>query len=243
MSSRINSCISIVNVAAYVGKPPKPPVDSMADLQPFIDAMVTKRRPPKGEPYTPNPERGLIIYALVKGYHYKRYLEIGTARGYSVACALQALNDEIDADTKIVTIDRSPNVVSEAQRNVASLFREETVSHVNFIVGESRLILKGVTQNFDLVFVDGGHAFEDVITDGQWAIDHCCGHIVFDDYNPRVYPSVVAACDCLISDNPGQWILVDDDRQLYQPELKNWEPHDLHGSLVFHRKRFEEPLL
>jgi caffeoyl-CoA O-methyltransferase len=77
----------------------------------------------------------------------QRILEIGTYTGYSALCMAEGLTE----DGKIITID----VNEELEEMVRSNFAKSSWdSRIDFRLGDARVIIPSLQENFDLVFID-----------------------------------------------------------------------------------------
>lgn len=167
-----------------------------------------------------NPERGLLIYALIKKHFLKNYFEVGTSQGYSLLCALKALTEQ-NQEYKLTSIDIDITKQQKAKENIKKIYRS-IPDNVKLLLGPSNEILKSNQTSNDIVFVDGSHTKEDVLFDGEWAIQNSRKFVLFDDYNHKIWPEVVAACDELMKKYYSyRWYLVVSDRLLYEKERKD----------------------
>ncbi|MBR2778807.1 MAG: O-methyltransferase [Firmicutes bacterium] len=92
-------------------------------------------------------ERALAV--LLRMRKPARVLEIGTLVGYS-ACCFAAL---CGPDTEIVTLERDPEMVRRAQRNIEALgYRAQ----VHIVEGDARETIAGLDGPFEVVFIDAG---------------------------------------------------------------------------------------
>lgn len=201
----------------------------------IIELSCTKQKNKKD--YTQNPERGLIIYSLIKSNNLKSYLEIGTSKGYSMLCALKAFTEK-DQEFKITTIDIDTEKQVVSRKNMKTVFGK-LFNEVEIINGSSKATLNQNRKSSDIIFVDGSHKKEDVLFDGNWAIQNSNQFVLFDDYNPKVWPQVVSACDELMKKyTSGKWYLIVSDRLLYKKERKDDIKvfREGYGILVYEKK-------
>jgi predicted O-methyltransferase YrrM len=130
-----------------------------------------------GIKYRRNYERGLLLFSLVNHFKVRKFLEFGTGRGFSTACALLA-----DPSIEMFTID---SVSSSAAKNLLLELKFE-LKNVHFIESDSTKLGYKLPNDFDLVFIDGGHDYDTVKNDYQIALAHCSrGIILFDDYRNK----------------------------------------------------------
>jgi len=138
---------------------------------------ITAIRELKNKKYRRNYERGLLLLGLMQTFKLKKLLEFGTGRGYATACALLC-----DHDVEVYTIDNDST--SGAKRLLASL--NVDISSVNFIHADSKRIQQQLPQDFDCVFIDGGHDYKSVKNDFRVACQCCIkGALVFDDFRNK----------------------------------------------------------
>jgi predicted O-methyltransferase YrrM len=143
-----------------------------------------------------------ILYDIANTYPEDQiitYVEIGCYAGGSACLMLQRPN------TKVISIDLghpiSPNIVHD---NVAQLNHLKNPYY--YIQGNSQTyetvdLLKDITQEIDILFIDGDHSHQGVINDFLLYKDLVKpeGYIVFDDYNDFKYsPEVKVAVDVII---------------------------------------------
>lgn len=143
-----------------------------------------------------------ILYDIANTYPEDQvitYVEIGCYAGGSACLMLQRPN------TKVISIDLghpiSPSIVHD---NVAQLNHLKNPYY--YIQGNSQTyetvdLLKDITQEIDILFIDGDHSYQGVINDFLLYKDLVKpeGYIVFDDYNDFKYsPEVKVAVDAII---------------------------------------------
>jgi cephalosporin hydroxylase len=145
------------------------------------------------------------------GEGIKKYLEIGSFAGCSVS-----LISSHPFSTECYTIDLgtpiSPDIVN---RNVEK-FKNKNSSHKYFQGSSSNpqiiQIVKDEVINVDLLFIDGGHLYDEVIADFNNYSDMVVsgGYICFDDYLDHKYsPQVKPAVDDLVKIlDPNDYVII-----------------------------------
>lgn len=146
----------------------------------YLDRVIeigqsTAIRKLDGIAYRRNYERGLLIMAIIHKHKYQSFLEFGTGRGFSVACALT-----INPAIRITTIDIS------SCKQARGLLRHLgfDLSNVQFVSTDSLKSGKHLGK-YDFAFVDGSHKYDFVKSDYKTAARHTSGLIVFDDYRNK----------------------------------------------------------
>lgn len=121
----------------------------------------------------------LFLLNLAKGRQAKRILEVGTFRARTT-CALQMNCPEA------VIVSYDIQVLDSPYRQALSNCPKVSLRHASF--AESAEALRQEAP-FDLIFVDGSHRVEDVITDSRIALAVLApgGIIVWHDYRPNDY--------------------------------------------------------
>jgi len=137
------------------------------------------------------------------------YVEIGCYAGGSVCLMLQRPN------TNVFSIDMGKPIAKEIVINNVNKYN---IHNNNFryikgnsqtptVVSELKNNLKG---NIDILFIDGGHSYNDVITDFNTYKDlvNKGGYIIFDDYNDYQFsPDVKPAVNTIVSNLVGYDII------------------------------------
>jgi caffeoyl-CoA O-methyltransferase len=77
----------------------------------------------------------------------QRILEIGTYTGYSALCMAEGLTE----DGKIITVDVNEELEEMVRSNFA---KSPWNSRIDFLLGDARVIIPGLQEKFDLVFID-----------------------------------------------------------------------------------------
>ncbi|CQR74040.1 Putative O-methyltransferase/MSMEI_4947 [Sporomusa ovata DSM 2662] len=94
-----------------------------------------------------NRESGQLLQAVTAGATPKSVLEIGTAIGYSTL--LLAAN--IAPGGKITTLEQDENRIVVARQFLA---QAGVLDHIEIIAGNAGEVVSGLTDRFDLVFID-----------------------------------------------------------------------------------------
>ena len=100
--------------------------------------------------YSIGPWFGRFLDFLVRFGQAKNVLEFGTASGYSGIWLARGL----PTDGKLVTIERDPHCIKLARENFE---RAEVSGRVDLMEGDAEVVTRGLSQLFDLVFVDCAH--------------------------------------------------------------------------------------
>lgn len=134
------------------------------------------------------------VFKLIKGC--KSYLEIGTAEGNGLYVLSHALSD----DAFIEYVDFGEKHTKAARDEVCAKIKQRAVdnhgnSHYAFIINQmcSREIDR------DVVFIDAGHTYEDVIADAIAYGHLATKYIIFHDI---CLPPVKAAVEWYLQQNP-----------------------------------------
>jgi hypothetical protein len=163
-------------------------------------------------------QHGRLLYAVLCSYISKNLkldltvVETGTARGFSSICMAKAIAD-MKGHGKIVTFDVIPNDTIMYWGCIADhegpKTRQELLSNYNnllnriiFMQGDTKLQIKKFSSNrVNFAFLDGGHAYEDVMNDFEsvHGRQEAGDIIIFDDYTPSMFPGIVSAVDEICS--------------------------------------------
>lgn len=163
-------------------------------------------------------EHGRLLYAVLCDYLSKNLksdltiVETGTARGFSSICMAKAMVD-MNGCGKIITFDILPNNTKMYWGCIADhegpKTRQELLFNYNnflnrviFIQGDTKLQIKKFGSNrVNFAFLDGGHAYKDVMNDFESinGRQETGDIIIFDDYTPNMFPGVVSAVDEICS--------------------------------------------
>ena len=88
-----------------------------------------------------------VIEKELKGIQPSRFLEIGTAVGYSAICFSEFLRE----NGRIDTIEREADRVIQARQNIK---KAEVEEKINIIEGDAVEILPTLNDTYDVVFID-----------------------------------------------------------------------------------------
>lgn len=91
------------------------------------------------------PEVVQLIKVIFKAANVKNVLEIGTAIGYS------AINFAYFTGGKITTVERSPEMVEAARKNIEKCGMNDRIEVVE---GDALEVLRNISETYDCVFLD-----------------------------------------------------------------------------------------
>lgn len=136
------------------------------------------------------------------------YVEIGCYTGGSACLMLQRPN------TKVISIDLGyPIPQSTTQDNVKKLNNYN--NSYNYLEGNSQSSemvnrLKELTNEVDILFIDGDHSYQGVINDFLLyeGLVKPKGYIIFDDYNDSGCPGVRVAVDELVNSSINRYDII-----------------------------------
>ena len=94
-----------------------------------------------------SPAQGKLLHLLARSIGARRILEVGTLGGYSTIWLARALPD----DGRLVTLEISEHHAAVARENLA---RAGLADVVDVVVGPAVDTLAGMSEDFDLVFID-----------------------------------------------------------------------------------------
>lgn len=148
-----------------------------------------------GHPFELPPGERTILAAVLCALNAKVVFEIGTYTGTTTRIMADAIPSGV-----VHSLDLPPgkNVFdADISEQVGTAFRNDPLYATRIIqhFGDSRTFdFSPWRGRADLVFVDGSHERDDVLSDSQRALDMLSpgGVIVWDDYQPTI-PGVVAA--------------------------------------------------
>ncbi len=140
----------------------------------------------------------LFIYEFCLSVKPENIIEIGMAYGFSTISFLAAIthnryghHSSIDpfqhSDWKGIGLNHAMSLASKmAQRSTFKLYEDRSDRTVTDLARSNR--------TFDLIFIDGNHRFDDVLTDFYLYAPLCevGGHIIFDDTWMRSIQTVVS---------------------------------------------------
>jgi predicted O-methyltransferase YrrM len=133
-----------------------------------------------GSFFRPNYERGILIYSLIKKFKVQSYLEIGFGRGYSAVCASKAMIDA-GINGTVTTID--PALSEELLTEISRGIPHEYLKNIRFVKQDSAAAVPAINEKFDMIYVDGDHRYDAVMTDWQNCRNKFNKFILFDDYH------------------------------------------------------------
>lgn len=137
-----------------------------------------------------------ILYDIAKTYpddYQLNYVEIGCLEGASACLMLQR------PLTHVITIDAGlPFSMDKAMKNMETCNRHN--NRMNYVLGNShdlgtKRMLEYIVDKIDILFIDGGHEYSDVIDDFvlYQGLVVKGGYIVFDDFNCYLTPGIRGA--------------------------------------------------
>ena len=159
-----------------------------------------------------------ILYDIIDSYNSENliYLEIGSFAGGSAS--LVSTNKKV---SKVISIDIGRPVNKEVPIRNVNKFKH-TYCDYTYVEGDSTLQttidkLKSLTDNVDILFIDGDHSYNGVRKDFNNYKDLVKkgGYIIFDDYMDQIHsPEVKSAVDDIVN-------------------ILNQEDYDIIGSIVY----------
>ena len=123
------------------------------------------------------PKFGRLIQAIIGFYNCKELLELGTSMGIGSAYMASASNSP-----RLTTIEGCPNIAAKAKANFDAL----NLDNIDLLIGDFDTVLGNKINPdkiFDLIYIDGNHAYEPTIRYFEFALKHTNedSFIVFDD--------------------------------------------------------------
>jgi len=129
------------------------------------------------------PSQGMWLYENCRTRRSRSVLEIGTCYGYSALFILAAISkNEVG---RLTSIDPSERTVCHgiALRSIEKVGAGQCFRHIEDRSDRAAIDLAREGAAFDLIFIDGNHRFDDVLTDFYLFAQLCVkgGQVVFDD--------------------------------------------------------------
>jgi predicted O-methyltransferase YrrM len=123
----------------------------LEDLRPARDPVLAEMEELAGNERIPivEWETGRLLATLVAAKRPRRVLEVGTAIGYSTIHMAR----ELDADARIVTLERDPKRIAQAREFWA---RAGVSDRIELVEGDALESIGGLEGPFDLAFLDAG---------------------------------------------------------------------------------------
>lgn len=124
------------------------------------------------------------------------YCEIGAYDGASAAMMIHRPN------TKVISIDSNNFFPKERVINNVQKYNSHK-NEYHYLIGNSRddktkKMLQNTTNKIDILFIDGGHEYQDALMDFIEYQEFVTGYIVFDDYGDDNFPGVRKAVDNIV---------------------------------------------
>ena len=205
----------------------------LGDFDQIGEFTARKNRSPDSSLYSsvgcffrPNYERGILIYALIRKYQVKSFLEIGFGRGYGTLCAAMAMQE--NGFGTITTVDPAFNQAHLEM--LAKTFPSEWLERINFCPEHSQTFLESekAEKEYEFIYIDGDHTYNAVKKDWELTKDRYTKLLLFDDYHlPSKDSGAGIQCSNLIdqiSDESKELIIMDrriflDDRGYTDEEI------------------------
>jgi predicted O-methyltransferase YrrM len=119
-----------------------------------------------------------IYYAISKYYQPKSILEIGVRYGYSLYSMIAAA-DNLEYVVGYDIDEYDSGSIEEAYKNISRVISENINLKIEF---ENSQKLSELSQNYDLIHIDGDHSYDGKIHDLNLTKGKC-KILVIDDYN------------------------------------------------------------
>ncbi|MEM0134076.1 MAG: class I SAM-dependent methyltransferase [Thermoplasmatales archaeon] len=123
-----------------------------------------------------------ILYAIIRHYKPKHFLETGIAHGYSATVILTAMHQ--NSVGILTSIDNSDKIhFSGIERKIGWLVPEEIRSSWELKIGFTRDILPDLNINIDAFYHDSDHSEKNMLFEFEWANNHLAsgGFLISDD--------------------------------------------------------------
>lgn len=124
-------------------------IDSLSEELPGYLRVLEKDALSHHVPIIKKPTRGLLRF-LLRFYKPERVLEIGAAVGFSSLL----MSEYLPEGGKIVTIEKVPQRIQEAKKNIKEAGKEEVIT---LLEGDAGVILEELAakgESFDMIFMD-----------------------------------------------------------------------------------------
>jgi len=165
------------------------------DIWPGIETITAQVRL-NGSAWALSPAEQLVLDAVVRFKAPRTIFEFGTATGAGTVLLADAAPDgatvhTVDApDEDLTTFEFTPEMIGREFRS-RSAQRNAIVQHR---VDLAHFDVSPYRSTVDLVFVDDGHTYADVIRDSRLALEMVApgGCIIWDDYSPLHHGSILA---------------------------------------------------
>ncbi|MCK5198086.1 MAG: class I SAM-dependent methyltransferase, partial [Spirochaetales bacterium] len=130
------------------------------------------------------PELGKFLGLIIRLTNAKRVLEIGSGIGYSTLWLGEAVKV---TSGKVVTIDNHERTHKEVVQNIKEAGLDNWIEKK---LGDAEDLIYTLTDNWDIIFQDGGKYLYPVIHDKIVRLTKCGGLIIADDTLFKVNPDV-----------------------------------------------------
>jgi len=141
-------------------------------------------------------EEKLLLYALIKLYRAKRVLEIGVSAGHSTLWLAQAVSENNGQLTALDNWSRTNGGRAGSEKQARKRLMDNGLQrYVSFVSTDSQAFLqKQADGSFDVVWVDGDHAYLVALADVKEAARVASQLVVVHDTAQRAYSTVRRAC-------------------------------------------------